>query len=175
MPALWGIAGVLALLCNAIYRLTPYALELPQLALTAVEVAVLGGWVAFNAYAEGYRAFHRMFSPRVVARARTLAGAPWFHVVLAPLYCMGLFHATRKRLLVSWTVTVAIIAIVIVVRGLAQPWRGIVDAGVVVGLAIGVVSIVYHYARALAGHAMPVPADLPEQSGQTNERRAGEP
>ena len=171
MPALWGIAGVLALLGNAIYRLTPYAVELARLRLDAVQITVLVGWVAFNAYAEGYRAFHRMFSPRVVARARTLDNAPWLHKLLAPIYCMGLFHATRKRLLVSWTVTLAIIGIVIVVRALAQPWRGIIDAGVVVGLAIGVVSIIYHYLRALAGHAMPVPADLPPQAAQPDERR----
>ena len=128
MPALWGIAGVLALLGNAIYRLTPYALELANLRLDAVQITVLVGWVVFNAYAEGYRAFHRMFSPRVVARARTLDNAPWLHKLLAPIYCMGLFHATRKRLLVSWTVTLAIIGIVIVVRALAQPWRGLARA-----------------------------------------------
>jgi hypothetical protein len=171
MPALWGIAGVLALLGNAIYRLTPYALELVELPLDAVELVALAGWLGFMAYAEGYRGFHRKFSPRVVARARTLTGAPWHHVVLAPVYCMGLFHATRKRMIVSWTVTLAIVALVIVVRRVQQPWRGIVDAGVVVGLGIGVVSIIYYALRALAGHAMPVPADLPPQAAQPAERR----
>ena len=159
--ALWGIAGVIALLGNAIYRLTPYALELVHRSLTVVELAVLIVWVAFNAYSEGYRAFHRMFSPRVVARARTLAGAKRGFVVLAPLYCMGLFHATRRRLVVSWSITIGIVGIVILVRSLAQPWRGIIDAGVVIGLAWGVGSILYYTARAFAGHAMPVPPDLP--------------
>jgi len=160
----WGIAGVLALLGNAIYRLTPYALELFEQTLTSVELVVLAAWVLFNAYSEGYRAFHRMFSPRVVARARTLAGARRLFVVLAPLYCMGLFHATRRRVIVSWSITIGIVGIVILVRSVAQPWRGIIDAGVVVGLAWGVASIVYYTARALAGHAMPVPPDLPPQS-----------
>jgi hypothetical protein len=162
MPALWGIAGVLALLGDAIYRLTPYAVELAELSLAPVELVALIGWLAFNGYAEGYRAFHRMFSPRVVARARTLRTAPVLHKLLAPLYCMGLFHATRKRLFVSWCITLGVIGIVLVVRGLAQPWRGIIDAGVVLGLAIGVVSIGYHSLRALAGHEMPVPPDLPD-------------
>jgi hypothetical protein len=162
MPALWGLAGVVALLGHAIYRLMPYALELIERTLQPIELAALIGWLAFNAYAEGYRAFHRMFSPRVVARARTLAAAAWPYKLLAPIYCMGLVHATRKRLIVSWTVTLAIVGIVIVVRELAQPWRGIIDAGVVVGLAIGVVSIGYHSVRALAGEAMPVSADLPD-------------
>jgi hypothetical protein len=167
MPALWGIAGVIALLGNAIYRLTPFALELWHLTLAPLELAALVLWVGFNGYAEGYRAFHRMFSPRVVARAQTLRDAPVLHKLLAPLYCMGLFHATRRRMLVAWSITLGVIGIVLVVRGLAQPWRGIIDAGVVVGLAIGVVSIIYHSLRALAGRVMPVPADLPEQSAQS--------
>jgi len=163
-PALWGIAGVVALLADAIYRLTPHALALLELSLDAVEISVLGVWLAFNAYSEGYRAFHRNFSPRVVARARTLDDEPRpLFVVLAPLYCMGLVHATKRRLVVSWCITVGIVGIVIVVRQLAQPWRGIVDAGVVVGLAWGVASIVYYVVRAYRGHAMPVAPDLPHQ------------
>ncbi len=74
---------------------------------------------------------------------------------------MGLVHATRRRLVVSWTIVVGIVGIVIVVRMLEQPWRGIVDAGVVVGLAWGVLSIVYYTARAFAGRTMPVAPDLP--------------
>ncbi len=161
MPAVWGIVGVLALLGNAIYRLTPYAVELHDASLSIVELVALIAWVGFNAYAEGYRAFHQNFAPRVVARARTLRGAALVHKLAAPLYCMGLFHATRRRMIVAWSVTAGIVGIVIVVRQLAQPWRGIIDAGVVLGLAIGVVSILYYSARALAGQSMPVPPDLP--------------
>ncbi|HEY5946260.1 MAG TPA: hypothetical protein VIV40_12245 [Kofleriaceae bacterium] len=162
--AIWGIAGVVALLGNAIYRLTPYSLELCELSLDAVELVSLVVWVAFNAYSEGYRAFHRMFSPRVVARARTLAGARPLFIVLAPLYCMGLFHATKKRLIMSWSITVGVVMLVVIVRSIDQPWRGIIDAGVVIGLGFGVASILYYTARALAGHAMPVPPDLPVES-----------
>ena len=166
-PALWGIGGVVALLANAIYRLTPYALELAELSLSVVEILALVAWVALNAYSEGYRGFQRMFSPRVVARARALDAdpQPWL-VVVAPLYCMGLVYATRKRLIISWVLTLAIIAIVVVVRRLDQPWRGIIDAGVVVGLAWGAISIVYFAARSFAGHAMPVPPDLPAPTPQ---------
>ena len=42
------------------------------------------------------------------------------------------------------------VAIVVFVRMLAQPWRGIIDAGVVLGLAWGVVSIVYYVVRAMS-------------------------
>jgi hypothetical protein len=161
-PGLWGVAGVLALLVQAIYRLTPYAIDAIEGPLGAIELAVLVGWIGMNAYSEGYRGFHKMFSPRVVARARSLDANPRpLFVALAPLYCMGLFHATRKRLIVSWVLTLAIITIVIVVRLLAQPWRGIIDAGVVVGLGLGVASTIYFLALAFAGREMPVPPDLP--------------
>lgn len=162
---LWGIAGVLLLLVQAVYRLTPYALDAIAHPLTTLQLVVLVGWVAINAYAEGYRGFHRMFSPRVVARAQALDASQPLLVVLAAFYCMGLLHATRKRLVVSWCLTLGIIGIVIIVRLLAQPWRGIVDAGVVVGLALGTISILYFVILAFAGRALPVSPDLPARQG----------
>jgi len=150
---LWGIVGVLALLGQAIARLAPHAFALRQQTLGALEWLVLVGWLAFNGYAEGYRAFHRGFSPRVVERARALrSDRRVLHRVLAPLYCMCLFAAPRRRLIVAWSVTIGVVGIVILVRRLAQPWRGIIDAGVVVGLAWGVGSVVYYALRGRATH-----------------------
>jgi hypothetical protein len=164
VPGLWGLVGVLALLADAIYRLTPYALDLAKRPLDSIEIAALVGWIAFNGYSEGYRAFHLQFSPRVIARACALDANPRpLHVALAPLFVMGMIHATQKRLIVSWAITAFIVAIVIVVRMLDQPWRGIIDAGVVVALAWGIVSMLYYAGRAFAGHAMPVDPDLPSR------------
>jgi hypothetical protein len=159
---LWGILGVLALLGQAMYRLTPLALDLVDHALEPLQIAVLVAWCAFMIYSEGYRGFQQKFSPRVVARAQHLSEHPRpLFVVLAPLYVIGLVHATRKRLISSWAVSLAIIGLVLIVRQLDQPWRGIIDAGVVLGLAWGAVAIVYFVARAFGGHAMPVPSDVP--------------
>jgi hypothetical protein len=114
---------------------------------------------------EGYRAFHQNFSPRVVVRAQYLSAHPRpLFVALAPLYCMGLLHATRRRLITSWALTIGIVAIVLLVRGLPRPWRGIVDAGVVAGLTCGVLSIVYFTVRGLRGAPMPVASDVPAPS-----------
>jgi hypothetical protein len=158
----WGIGGVLLLLGDAVYRLLPVALELRGRALSLVEVVVLVGWLAVAGYAEGYRGFQTQFSPRVVARAIYLGEHPRpLYVVLAPLYCIGLVHATRRRMITSWTLTVTIVALVLLVRELPQPWRGIVDAGVVVGLTWGAFALAYFTARALRGASMPVPPDLP--------------
>jgi hypothetical protein len=158
----WGIAGVMLLLGDAVYRLLPVALEIRRHSLTVVEVAALVFWLAMTAYAEGYRGFQKQFSPRVVARALHLGAHPrLLYNVLAPLYVMGLLHATRRRLVASWTLTLAIVGLVLVVRQLAQPWRGIVDAGVVVGLTWGAIAIVYFTVRAVRGAPMPVPPDVP--------------
>lgn len=162
LGAVWGIAGVLLLLGDAVYGLAPHALELADRSLSIVELVALVGWIVTAAYVEGYRGFQRQFSPRVVARALHLAQNPRvLHVVLAPLYCMGHFHATRKRLITSWILTAAIVGFVVVVRDLPSPWRGIVDAGVVVGLSWGILSIVAFTVRALRGLAMPVAPDVP--------------
>jgi len=141
---LWGIGGVILLLSFAIYRLAPMALELRGLSLSSVQLAALLFCVVYMAYAEGYKGFHQGFAPRVVARARYLHDNPRpGHILLAPLFCMGYIHATRRRQLLSIGLTLMVICFVIVARMLPQPWRGILDAGVVVGLTIGIGSIAY--------------------------------
>lgn len=151
--ATWAVAGVAAFLGRALVRLVPIALEPIQNGRLETWLWVLlSAWVVFNAYAEGYRGFHRRFSPRVVARAMELGDKPKFwRVVLAAPYCMGLFQAPRRVLVSSWFVVFLIVAVVVLVRQIAQPWRGIIDAGVVVGLGAGLVSLLVHFARALRG------------------------
>ena len=61
--------------------------------------------------------------------------------VAAPLFCMGFFHAQRRRLIISHSLTLGIIVLILLIKLLPQPWRGIVDAGVVVGLAWGLVAL----------------------------------
>jgi hypothetical protein len=163
--AAWGVLGVLALLAQALVRLTPMALEALRGELTGLQWGVLAGWVVVSAHAEGYRGFHRRFSPRVVARARHLATAPAGRVgvaslVLAPLYCMSLFGASRRGVLVARSIVVGVVILVVLVRMLDQPWRGIIDAGVVVGLGLGALSIVYFAVRAIGGTPPPIDPDL---------------
>ena len=162
LAALWGAGGFVLLLMQAIYRLTPLALEPVEAGMVGWQWALYAGSIAFNTYVEGYRAFHLQAAPRVVARAFHLAENPRpLHVALAPLFCMSLFHATRKRLIVSYCVYVGIVVLIILVRGLPQPWRGMVDAGVVVALTFGLISVLYHFGRALAGRPFALPAEVP--------------
>jgi GT2 family glycosyltransferase len=140
----WGIGGVLLLLIFAIFRLAPMALELVDSSMSQLHWLALAFSVIYMAYAEGYKGFHLGFAPRVVVRARYLADNPRaLHVLLAPLFCMGYIYATRKRQIVSFALTVMIICFVLIARSMPQPWRGILDAGVVVGLSLGVLSIAY--------------------------------
>jgi hypothetical protein len=123
----------------------------------------------FFAYAEGYKGFHLKFAPLVVKRSFSLLiGTPQgnnpVHYLLAPPYSMGLFHATRKRLVTSWSVTLGVGAIVAAVKRLSPVPRCIVDAGVIVGLTLGSVSILYHYVRSIVTGTLPdVDACLPAE------------
>ena len=120
------------------------ALELESSTMNEVHWLALVFSVIYMAYAEGYKGFHLGFAPRVVVRARYLADNPRpLHVLLAPLFCMGYIYATRKRQILSFALTTMIICFVLIARSMPQPWRGIVDAGVVVGLGLGVLSIAY--------------------------------
>lgn len=161
----WGVLGVVAIIASAIYRISPRITELGQFSLHAGHWLALLLWTVYMIHAEGYRGFHCNFAPRVVLRAQALQGdsARPLAFLLAPLYCMGFIYATPRRTLISVLVTSAIIALVIGVSLLPQPWRGIIDTGVVAGLGVGIISIGYYLQAALKGHPITrVPADLPD-------------
>ncbi len=158
----WGVLGFLAFIANGLWRLTPIAWE----PIAAGELRwhhwlLLAGWCGFMLYTKAYRGFHRAFAPRFAARAVALARHPTpLDVILAPAFCMGLIHATRKRLIISWLVVAAIGLLVVGMRMLDQPWRGMVDAGVVLGLAAGSLSVMWYAWRGLEGATLPVDPDL---------------
>ena len=162
----WGIGGVLFLLIFAIFRLAPTALELENSDMSEVHWLALVFSVIYMAYAEGYKGFHLVFAPRVVVRARYLATNPRpLHVLLAPFFCMGYIYATRRRQILSIALTTMIICFVLIARSIPQPWRGIVDAGVVVGLGLGVLSIAYFLIISSSDPArLPVSAEVPGDS-----------
>jgi hypothetical protein len=164
----WGVFGVVALLIQALWRLTPIAWEpIAAGSLGAGQAAIYIAWVVFNGYLEGYRAFQKKFAPRVVVRAFYLSENPRpLHVILAPLFCMGLFHANARVQRVAWLTVVLIVAIVIVIERVPQPWRGIVDGGVVIGLLWGVVALVYFFARARNGRQLGVAGGLPGEAAR---------
>jgi len=162
----WGVCGFLSILASAIKRLAPIALQpLLQRDLSWLQWGFYGGAMGIFAYVEGYGAFQKKFSPLVVERAMTLKqGASPMNVALAPFYSMGLMHATKKRKIVSWSVSLSVAMIVGVVKRLPYPWRSIVDAGVCTGLAWGGASIIAIYVKALRGTPPGVDPCLPSSS-----------
>lgn len=140
---LWGIGGVVALLSYAIVRLITISIAAFGFTLTPSHWAVLAVSVGFMAYAEGYRTFQKTWAPRVIGRAFELReNCSPIRLLFAPFYCMSFFHATRKRMLTAWITTILIILLVVLMNRMAQPWRGLIDAGVVVGLSWGVVALI---------------------------------
>lgn len=161
--AFWGLAGVFLLLTSATVRLTPLAIDAFSYPFFWYHWASLAIVVLGMAYMEGYRGFQQGFSPRVAARARYLKEHPrLLHTLLAPFFCMGYFHATRRRKITSISLTLGIIALVLMVRFVAQPWRGIIDAGVVVGLAWGIVSLLVFSLLAFVSKDYPYSPEVPE-------------
>ena len=164
--AFWGVLGFTAILLQALRHLVPLSLEPIRAGMTTPAVwAAYALSIAFTGYSEGYRAFQRVVAPRIVVRALWLARHPTpVRVALAPLFCAGFFHTTRRRFITTWAFYPALVLVIVAVRHLPQPWRGVVDAGVVVGLSWGALSILWIFARALRGRPPAASAELPEGS-----------
>ncbi len=157
----WGVVGILATLADAVIRLSGVAARAFEHPLSAGQWTMLLAWCVFMLYVEGYRGFHLRFSPRLVARAAHLARRPtWLRGLLAPAFCAALFHASRRRVIASWCLVVGIVVLILLIRQLPQPWRGLIDCGVIVGLSVGALSILYWSAVWLTGRTLPEPADV---------------
>lgn len=142
LGAVWGISGFSLLLGQAIVRLAAVAMEIFSQPLYWYHWLGLLLIMLLMAYFEGYRGFQKGLSPRVAARARYLVYHPQaLHVLLGPLFCVGYFYSSKRRKTKAISLTTGIIILILLVRLLDQPWRGIIDAGVVVGLSWGLVSL----------------------------------
>jgi len=159
---LWGVGGVVLMLGRAVWKLAPLATEAIGGGLSVGQWGFFAGWMVFMLYTEGYRGFQQRFSPRVAARAMYLARNPRpLHLLLAPAFCMGYFYATRKRKIVAWALTAGIVLLVVLIRLLDQPWRGIIDAGVVGGLTWGSLATLYYGVVAMVRGEAQVEPEVP--------------
>ena len=149
MGVIWGFLGFIFLLIFALIRLSDIAIDSFKYDYNFYH------WVAviinslFMAYSEGYKGFQKSFSPRLAARLKYLyqKGNP-IELILAPLFCMSFFNAPKKRIFISLSLTILIISFVIFFHQLPQPWRGILDIGVLIGLTWGLVVSCYFFIQA---------------------------
>jgi len=166
--SIWACEGFVLMLVNSIRRLVPKALEPFNGSSVPLTTFQLGAYIStclFFAYAEGYKGFQRKFAPMVVARSFTISLSKIHHIILGPLYSMGLIHATKKRKIVSWSLAFGIFALIAAVKRLPYPYKNIIDAGVVVGLSWGAASIQIAFLKALFTRKIPdVDPQLPSSS-----------
>jgi hypothetical protein len=161
--AIWGVLGVTGILVFPIVRLTPIAWEAIDAGLNPLQWLLLIASVVLMAWSEGYRGFQRRFSPRVAARAFYIYRneLPLVTKILAPFFCCGFFRAGRRARVGAWLGTIGIITHVWLVHHLSQPWRGILDAGVVVGLSWGTITLFSCVRQAFAGKGIDHSPDVP--------------
>ncbi len=146
---LWGIAGLILLLGFASWRLSAYTIESFSMPLNWIHWIVFLGFSIFMAHSEGYKGFQKKFSPRFAARCKYLLhNTNLLQLLLAPLFCMGFFHAPKKRVIATFALTIMIIIFILTFRLIPQPWKGLLDAGVVIGLIWGILSSLYYCFKA---------------------------
>jgi uncharacterized membrane-anchored protein YitT (DUF2179 family) len=161
----WGAIGVIGLLLTSVVRLSDIALEFLLYPAQIWHYGALALWVVFMAYSEGYKGFQQSFSPRVAARLLWLRHnpKPWL-VLLAPLFAMGFIYASKKRTLVSFTILLMVLVFIFIALNLPQPWRPILDAGVVMGLLWGMVATGWQIFTVMRADASLVDPDLPRSA-----------
>lgn len=163
LGVIWGIGGIIGLLTYSVFHLAGLGIEAFAYTWDWRHWTVFVLNTAFMAHSEGYKGFQQAFAPRVVARAQTLIDSPsLLRLLLAPLFCMGYFHATRRRLISVYVLTIAIVSFIVIFQYISQPWRGILDWGVVVGLAWGITSIAVFAVKAWLGLGPAYSAELPD-------------
>ena len=137
----WGIIGFYSLVIFAMIRLSVYTVEAFAQPFTLVQWLVLFVSIVFMAYSEGYKGFQKSYSPRFAARVHYLSSqANGLQLILAPLFCMGFFNAPKRRIISSVLLSSMIVTFVLLFKLVPQPWRGILDAGVVLGLIWGLIT-----------------------------------
>jgi hypothetical protein len=82
--------------------------------------------------------------------------------LLAPAFCLGLIYAKQRRLIQAWAIVFIILIVVAIMKHVPQPWKGIIDGGVVLGLVWGLGVIWWLFIRALVKNQYPPPQDLPQ-------------
>ncbi len=140
---LWALVGVTLVLADGCARLGLRALRLLEAnALSPLQWVCFAAIVGAFAWGEGYLALQRRFMPAVLARAHALGAAPrGFCTFAAPLHALGLIGVPRATLLRAWAGAFAIVGAAVAVRALPEPWRAMVDGGVSVALAWGIVAL----------------------------------
>jgi len=136
------------------------------------EILKWWGWLIlaiillFFAYSEGYRGFQLAWSPMLVKRAYHFSSVSipvynWTNVrcigrltdfILAPILSAGHICGTRRRLILSWSITIMVVLLIVGVSYMdsteeLRMWKSFIDIGVVIGLGWGLVFILIWWVK----------------------------
>jgi hypothetical protein len=157
--AWWAVTGVTALFATAVVRLGVRGVMTMAGGLAAAEWVALIVITAVFVYGEGVRALQMKYLPRLLERvAEVRAERRVLPRLLAPLHALMLVYAPAGTLIRAWAGSVAIALAVIIVRGFAEPWRGIVDFAVAAALGWATVVLIAGAIRLLGPQTARRPA-----------------
>ena len=139
--AFWGFIGISLILLHGMSCVVPYVFSMELSNMKWYHIISLFLSIITLGYAEGYKGFQLSFSPRAAKRVNLVSKNPNFkNVVFSPLFCMGFFGISKQRMIITYLLTLSIIFLIIIIEKMSDPWRGIIDAGVLVGLSWGLLS-----------------------------------
>ena len=147
----WALISLVLLFATAVVRLAARGIETIRAGLDPAEWLALVVLMALFIYGEGVRGLQRRWVPAVLRRVAELrTGRCVSHWMLAPLHAMLLIGAPKATLWRAWAGVAAIVAAVLIVRSLPEPWRGMTDISVAAALAWGLI-VILAGARRLVG------------------------
>ncbi|MFL2859727.1 MAG: hypothetical protein ACJ0BW_03170 [Pontiellaceae bacterium] len=137
----WGFIVISYFILHGLSCVFTYAIELNINDLNWYELTSLIIIVILLTYSEGYKGFQKSFSPRTARRLNSIMLKPTiFRVIFSPLISMGFIESSRKLKYISYGITIMIITFIILIENLSNPWRAIIDFGVLIGLGWGLIS-----------------------------------
>jgi hypothetical protein len=142
--AIWGVLQVASVLVNSIGRMIPIAyLPFQRKDIQLYQWIIYLLFSSFMVFFQGYKGFQNKFAPLVVSRAMNLSQhLNIVNFLFAGPYCMGMFSASRKRIVISWGFVLGVTALAKFVKYLPYPYKSIVDGGVVLGLSYGTTALI---------------------------------
>ncbi|MEO1856633.1 MAG: hypothetical protein ABGY95_04610 [Rubritalea sp.] len=164
IAAIWGALGVFLLVGKSLQSLFVHAKEAVSNGLSTYQVVFLILYSLFMLYFEGYKGFQKKFSPRTAARVHYLYLNPRpLHVLFAPFFCVGYFYAKRKVRIIAITLSILILCVVFLMSEFCtQPWRGIIDIGVILGLSYGLLSFACFLVKVFTTKDHGISPEIPE-------------
>lgn len=165
--ALYAFLSMAFVLFGAVAGVTTAGLRVREQHISVLQRMALVVNLIFFVLVEGYLGFHRSWAP-VTARRCFLAGfaakvprsaSSGCAALFAPLFAMGFFFASKRRLVISYVLTAFVVGVVMALKRCPSPWHEIIDCGVGAGLGVGTLSFCYFFVKCMCDGLLPPDVD----------------